>query len=708
MKILKNAGKSKILATWPSVETNTGAQMAMEKVGRVCYQSERRPITAESADGFLESVKNRTHYSVLEHGWRGYFIKSRNWSYNDIIALFWPISKYMYITYRKGQDLVDPGMILISANLETWRKVHKRGMLVDQAFNGIRHDLGEFCPTVFPKVKFDNSTDLHIEPINSVNDLQTSEEQLNHIAHTTVYDDCSRGFCYDNKTEVLTLEGWKLFKDTTDLDEFFTLNPKSMKSEYQKRISYTEAEWEGELIGMKNTRIDFLVTPNHRLLWYHSDSRISKEWKIDLAERVYGKRCKFSRALFSKWIGIPVNQEFSQSDSLVFAKFLGIFATDGTLYKNKDSGGRVILTQTKPEGRSQIKEILNDLCWKYKEEDAGFRINNTKLYNFCLYFRQGQLKKNSRIPSWLKMAPHDYISAFLEGAMIGDGTIHSSNGHRVLYCASKNLAGDYQDLFLKIGLSGIVRIDGRKKERKFKKNYGRDIGKKFTLVPSDISYNVSITDQGFPLCGRKKTKQTQWYKKKYKGKVFCVTVPNGIIYVRRNGFPVWLGNTHELVRHRPPVFSQESTRYVDESEFTVVVPPHKDEHEVILKDFCIGDRCESGENIELVSWFELNENMYRALRKAGWRPEDARQILPTAIKAQIAMSCNLLERRYIYYRRTSIYAHWEIRKVMCDELRHFQALYPDLLNMFEYVDEKSKDNVQGFCRITVEPSYFCD
>ena len=37
------------------------------------------------------------------------------------------------------------------------------------------------------------------------------------------------------------------------------------------------------------------------------------------------------------------------------------------------------------------------------------------------------------------------------------------------------------------------------------------------------------------------------------------------------------GVTHELVRHRLASFAQESTRYVNESDLHVVVPPHKEE-----------------------------------------------------------------------------------------------------------------------------------
>lgn len=46
----------------------------------------------------------------------------------------------------------------------------------------------------------------------------------------------------------------------------------------------------------------------------------------------------------------------------------------------------------------------------------------------------------------------------------------------------------------------------------------------------------------------------------------CVTVPNGTLFVRRNGKAFWSGNTHECVRHRLCAFSQESTRYCDYAE----------------------------------------------------------------------------------------------------------------------------------------------
>jgi hypothetical protein len=33
----------------------------------------------------------------------------------------------------------------------------------------------------------------------------------------------------------------------------------------------------------------------------------------------------------------------------------------------------------------------------------------------------------------------------------------------------------------------------------------------------------------------------------YKGKIYCVKVPNHVIYVRRNGKPMWTGNSFDML-----------------------------------------------------------------------------------------------------------------------------------------------------------------
>ena len=133
------------------------------------------------------------------------------------------------------------------------------------------------------------------------------------------------------------------------------------------------------------------------------------------------------------------------------------------------------------------------------------------------------------------------------------------------------------------------------------------------------------------------------------------------------------GFTHELVRHRIASFTQESTRYVDESDFKVVISPNKDQDEKIVEL-----ELPNNEKIKVsfADWVKLNEQMYRGLRMADWIPEDARQILPIGIKSQIVVTANFREWKHIFKLRTNPRAHWEIRRVMTNLLEEVKEKVP--------------------------------
>ena len=139
------------------------------------------------------------------------------------------------------------------------------------------------------------------------------------------------------------------------------------------------------------------------------------------------------------------------------------------------------------------------------------------------------------------------------------------------------------------------------------------------------------------------------------------------------------GLTHELVRHRLMAITQESTRYVDESNFQVVIPPHKDPDEHLVELILPGGGLLT---VSFSDWMELNEQMYRGLRKIGWVAEDARQVLPTGIKSQIVITTNFREWRHIFKMRCDRSAHWEIRGVMLSLLRDIQQRIPVIFDDF--------------------------
>lgn len=139
------------------------------------------------------------------------------------------------------------------------------------------------------------------------------------------------------------------------------------------------------------------------------------------------------------------------------------------------------------------------------------------------------------------------------------------------------------------------------------------------------------------------------------------------------------GFTHELVRHRLAAYTQESTRYVDESNFLVVIPPDKNADERLVElNLPNGMKAK----VSFQEWMDLNEQMYRGLRKADWIPQDARQVLPIGIKSQIVITCNFREWRHIFKLRTASGAHWEIRRVMLNLLSDVKQRLPVIFDDF--------------------------
>ena len=128
------------------------------------------------------------------------------------------------------------------------------------------------------------------------------------------------------------------------------------------------------------------------------------------------------------------------------------------------------------------------------------------------------------------------------------------------------MADDLQVLAIKAGWSANVRVDDRT-------GLERVLGTGQRFHDLRPCYVVSLlTRRLTPLVNHGRTAAPSRYHnaagyndgfERYRGRVHCVQVPNGLLFVRRNGKPVVSSNTHELVRHRPgTAISQESLRFV--------------------------------------------------------------------------------------------------------------------------------------------------
>ena len=192
-------------------------------------------------------------------------------------------------------------------------------------------------------------------------------------------------------------------------------------------------------------------------------------------------------------------------------------------------------------------------------------------------------------------------------------------------------------------------------------------------------------------------------------------------------FIVDRGVSHEIVRHRLASFSQESTRYCNyskdkfEGELIFIIPcwldlneghyqyddPNPmvtaggdmrvfgwDDYSPIIHSTLDGDDfvelklTHVDNSAQLRIFFETLQTAataYVDLVNSGWKPQEARSVLPNALKTEIVVTANLREWRTIFTQRCALAAHPQMREVMIPLLKElklkipvvFDDLYPE-------------------------------
>ena len=139
------------------------------------------------------------------------------------------------------------------------------------------------------------------------------------------------------------------------------------------------------------------------------------------------------------------------------------------------------------------------------------------------------------------------------------------------------------------------------------------------------------------------------------------------------------GVSHEFVRHRVFSFAQESTRYCNYSkdkfgnELTFIIPTW-----LTLPEsnyiYCDGDWVDINKQVIQISEDEANahsflvtldcsEYQYTQLINNGWKPQQARQILPNALKTELVMTGFESDWKHFFELRCDTAAHPDARKL---------------------------------------------
>ena len=615
----------------------------------------------------------------------------------------------VFLVARPKVDYEAMAAYLRQVGGERWLERIDRGQLEAQ-------DLAEFAgkicyrswePGLNPNVrKVRDDQDVYLQNILK----QQHGSVLEHVSFTFVLHNVSRVFCYDDDTDVLTDEGWKPWPKVDGTETFGTLNPISGELEYQKATEIFRADYFGQMYRVQSEQVDLLVTPNHRMWVQRHDTQAAKrgeqQFAVELPNDIAHKRVRYLKC--ARWVGHAVSKvtipgtyrTWQRKDRgrpttrnypgvtfpiEPFARFLGYYLAEGSV-----NGHQIVLAQNRGEMLNKMADTIRSMGLPAYLPTTG----NGNVRTQCLPLRDlladlGH-SHDKRIPRMVQDWPPDIIRIFLEAIIEGDGTTHRTFNHRVIYTASREMADDLQVLAIKAGWSANIRIDDRTGSEHF-------LPSGQLIRNCRPCYVVSIiTRRLTPLVNHQRLRASNRYLNKegyhdgfelYSGKIHCVQVPNGLLFVRRNGKPVVSGNTHEVVRHRPgTAVSQESLRYVRLDELPFWFPDWaREDAELMKRATALLTELEQFQQW-LAGHFGLDEDTTKMHEKKA-KTSFMRRFAPEGLATGLVWTANVRTLRHTIEARTDQGAEEEIRLVFGKIGELMRAEAPALFGDYTVTDD---------------------
>jgi len=328
------------------------------------------------------------------------------------------------------------------------------------------------------------------------------------------------GHCFSSDTEVLTENGWKTFDKVQIGEKVMTRNLDNGNSEWNpinKIFHYTHYK---KLIHFKNQSADLLVTPEHAVVASSDYKKIA--YKRIEANNFIGKK------VYMPVGGINNNPDIKVSDD--WLRLVAWIITEGSY--SAESLGHIRISQSEKEkvGIKHIIDICDNLGLTYsciKRYSAGTTVRgqhrNYDAYRINLHSCETTKKIVAMFPSkkfnsWFLNLSNRQFEILFKEMILADGN-KNSMGHGFQYGTKwKDEADIIQSLY---SINGY-RTSVIKRER-----YG-----KFYYCITINPRTYTFFKEGGKLVD-------------YSGDVWCVSVDNKTLFVRRNGKAIVCGNTHQ-------------------------------------------------------------------------------------------------------------------------------------------------------------------
>ena len=371
------------------------------------------------------------------------------------------------------------------------------------------------------------------------------------------------GECYRPEAMILTEYGWKHLYEIKEGENVLTLNTSTNEIEIQPVKNIVKYHKDGKMINIKGRCIDDVVTPDHGFPLFNRDNKFKKFVTAkELLETDANAHYYIPKT--GTWVGrndefmvVPKMEEHELGRNIrhdlkekylqdlvipmdIFAKFMGIYLSEGSHSKKTNKSNKVNIHQKKEDICIEIQKMLED--W-----GIGFTVNTSKSgsktfvisdMRLCKYVSQFGLCYNKFVPFELKQQSKEILKIFYDWFVMGDGRIRgdkrrkNSNFSDDVFSTSKQLALDLNEIQLKIGYSGNLLEEKRDNDRLIE---GR-------LIKGENSHPMYFTYRSLTKGIYADKRFLQVKEVDYNGDVMCVEVDNHVWYVMDNGKCHWTKN----------------------------------------------------------------------------------------------------------------------------------------------------------------------
>ena len=376
----------------------------------------------------------------------------------------------------------------------------------------------------------------------------TYYQRLKHMVEDKVH-------CMPKLHQVLTARGWVEIDEVTLTDKVATLSP-SGTIEYQNPTAiHHYPDYEGEMYEIENSNISLDVTSNHRMYVSRIFSRkkLWKPYELEQAKDVYGALVKYKKNgvwdspdyqfTLPEMIGSRQNVIPAKTvDMTAWLTFFGIWMAEGWCNIPSDPTVKryaVYVAVHKQRVKDALYPALTTMGYNYKVYDNNLVINDYQLYQVMKPLSVGATNKT--LPDWVWSLSASQCQLLLNSMVLGDGCYRKTDPTKYMYyTGSTKLADDVMRLALHCGWCSN-KTEHMPAGNETTKQDGSVIHANCTVWRLSIIKNKCEPCVNHGHTHRQSVQKERLYTDKVP--VYCITVPNGIFYVRRNGKPVWTGNS---------------------------------------------------------------------------------------------------------------------------------------------------------------------